>query len=136
MQFAAAHNICAGAGFAQHAEQRAIRVGLETVMHTVPDAGERTGQLLIPVAQRSGAIDKRRRPGLPRDCLRGDQLAVQRAVAPREGGRQYALDHTTSYFAGCPVTMHVLGAFGERNSASGITRIVAFVASFTCASTA
>ena len=51
-----------------------------------------------------------------------DTLAGERALPKLQHGDQYALDHTTSCFAGSPVTMHFAGFGVVRNSSSGMQR--------------
>ena len=105
-------------------------------MHAVRQAGQRRRQPPIALANNRRAVHERRRARLTRDAFGRHILAVERTLTVRERAGQYAFANTTSYFAGSPVTIHFVGAGVERNSASGMQRIVAFVSSLTRASTA
>src|SRR5262249_45591446 len=137
-QFAAGHDVHAGAELAEYLEHTAARVGLERIVNPMPDRREHLIETLVPVADRRGAVHVDRRADLAHDALERHALTLERAVDARETGRQYALAHSAStkasplapYFA--PHFKHDVGGSADWNSSSGRQRIVALVSSLIC----
>ena len=153
--FALGNDVGPGAKVAKHPQHAEIAVRLHRKADAVRHRRERLVQLPELPPDDIGVVDVGRRAELARHlapATRRQRAACPRAAPaprPRAGApgparsqrlarrhRQYALAHTTSATAGRPVHMHFVGASEERNSASGMTRIVAFVCSLISASTA
>src|SRR5829696_82164 len=100
-------------------------------MNAMRDRREHFVEALVPVPNRSRAVDVNRRADVARDSLEGDALAMHDRVYTRKSGRQYALAHTASTMDEPPFPhfRHVEGVSADRNSSSGSTRIVALVSS-------
>src|SRR5689334_19029737 len=103
-------------------------------MNSVRDRSERLVEQLIAIPNGRRAIDVAWRARGVGNDVEGNTLAPQRTGDPDETGAQYALAHTASVVAGFPHRRHRFGSSAERNSSSGITRIVAFVSSLMRAS--
>ena len=134
--FTAGDHVAPAPRFADHRQDPATGIGLERVVQLVRDPLERRAEPSDPLADHRRRIHIGRRTGPLGDRSERHRVDDQRPRTLRESPHQYALAQITSYLAGSPVTRQVVGASAERNSGSGITRIVALVSSFTLASIA
>ncbi len=156
-KFASRYDVGSGTDLLEQVQDGKVRVCLDGVVDFVRDIPERRTQRLESFPNRSRVIDIRGSADVGCDGIERDSAQAQHTVpvtfeagvgkqrnridrrvmsAPGNQYAQYALAKTTSAVARSPVQIQVDGGVADRNSGSGMTRMVALVTSLISASTA